>query len=63
MRFVVATHSYLLLVEATPDEVTDVKILDEGDFDGADVMDDGTILAGSKTVKYAVSVSSAEGLP
>jgi hypothetical protein len=45
VRFVVATHSYLLLVSATPDGVTDTRILDTGYFDGADVFPDGTIIA------------------
>jgi hypothetical protein len=53
MRFVVATHSYLLLVTATIDEVVDVHILDTGYFDGADVFPDGTILACCKTEPWS----------
>ena len=45
MRFVVATHSYLLLVTVNQQlDITDTVILDTGYFDGADVFRDGTIV-------------------
>lgn len=45
MRFVVATHSYLLLVEFDDElQPIDVRVLDENYYDGVDVMSDGTII-------------------
>ena len=69
MRFVVCTHSYLLLVtveqnpkldmgDVTDFIVTDVKELDTGYFDGADVTKDGTmIVAARKTSPWSANSS------
>lgn len=49
MRFVVCTHSYLLLVDVNDDfVVTGVKALDQDYYDGADVFADGTIIGCAK---------------
>lgn len=59
MKFVVATHSYLLLVSVSDDlKLTDIKVLDSDYYDGVDVMRDGTIIACAKADHWSKSSPS-----
>ena len=60
MKFLVATHSYLLTVEVSDSfELEDVTVLDEDYWYGSDVLPDGTIIAAKRLQHY--SKSSATG--
>ena len=49
MRFVVCTHSYLLLVTVNNDlTIKSTRVLDEGYFDGADVTRDGELIVAAR---------------
>ncbi len=54
MKFLVATHSYLLTVEVNDElELQSVNVLDEDYYYGSDVLPDGTIIAAKRLEHYS----------